>query len=98
MKKIPGLVVDFARSNKIDILIRSIRCIIDLEYEKKIAFLNKKISSNLETIFLLSSYDSSFISSSLVKEIAYYGGNISRFLPKPVRKDLNRTILRKINL
>ncbi|KIE64207.1 Phosphopantetheine adenylyltransferase [Candidatus Riesia pediculischaeffi PTSU] len=96
VKSINGLITDFARFNKIKILLRSVRTAIDFEYEEKLANLNKKIAKEIETVFLFSSYEFSFISSSSVKEIAYHGGDISKFIPSSIRGKLIKIIYKKI--
>ncbi|BGI50914.1 MAG: pantetheine-phosphate adenylyltransferase [Arsenophonus endosymbiont of Ceratovacuna japonica] len=79
-----GLTVNFAKKHNINILIRGIRFISDFEYEYKLANMNNNLMASLETIFLLSSPKLSFISSSLIKDIVYYGGDVSSFLPKSI--------------
>ncbi|CRK85990.1 Phosphopantetheine adenylyltransferase [Candidatus Providencia siddallii] len=87
-----NLTATLAKQQKTNILIRGVRSIIDFEYEKQIANINHSISPKLETLFLISQQNLSFISSSLIKNIALYNGDISTFLPKVVHK----AILKKI--
>lgn len=82
------LTVDFAKKQKISVLIRGIRTISDFEYEQKLAYVNRQLFSSLETIFLLPSENASFISSSLVKEMAKLGGDIKNFVSEPIYKAL----------
>lgn len=79
-----GLTVDFAKENDIKILIRGLRAISDFEVELGMAQTNKELYPELETIFLMSKAEYSFISSSTVKEIVRLGGDVSNFVPKPV--------------
>ena len=79
-----GLTVDFARENNIKILIRGLRAISDFETELAMEQTNNSLYRELETIFLMSKAEYSFISSSIVKEIARLGGDVSHFVPKPV--------------
>jgi pantetheine-phosphate adenylyltransferase len=79
-----GLTVDFAKQNNIKILIRGLRAISDFEVELGMAQTNKELYPELETIFLMSKAEYSFISSSTVKEIVRLGGDVSNFVPKPV--------------
>jgi len=79
-----GLTVDYAKQNKIKILIRGLRAISDFEAELGMAQTNKQLFPELETIFLMSKAEYSFISSSTVKEIARLGGDVSQFVPQPV--------------
>lgn len=81
-----GLTVDYARDNKVTILIRGLRAISDFEAELGMAQTNKELFPELETIFLMSKAEYSFISSSTVKEIARLGGDVSQFVP-PIVND-----------
>ena len=83
-----GLAVEFARKKNARILVRGLRAVTDFEYELQIAQLNHKLDSNIDTIFLTTSVQYSYLSSSIVKEIARFGGDISQFVPKEVKKDI----------
>ena len=76
------LLVDYCKSNEVNIIIRGMRSVTDYEYEKTIADLNKKLAPDIETVFLLSSDETSFISSRVVKEVASYHGDISSMVPE----------------
>ncbi|MFH1768389.1 MAG: pantetheine-phosphate adenylyltransferase [Candidatus Omnitrophota bacterium] len=76
-----GLVVKFAAAKKIKVIIRGIRMISDFEYEFQMALTNRKLAPDIETIFLMPHPNYSYISSRLVKEIAFLGGNLEEFLP-----------------
>ena len=76
------LLVDYCKSNGVNLIIRGIRSVADYEYEKIIADLNKKLAPDIETVFLLSSDGTSFISSRVVKEVASYHGDISSMVPE----------------
>lgn len=78
-----GLLIDYAKKKDIHVAIRGLRAITDFEYELQIAQTNKKLSrENLDTIFLTTSLEYAYLSSSSVKEIAYFGGDISQCVPK----------------
>ncbi|MCV2525549.1 MAG: pantetheine-phosphate adenylyltransferase [Candidatus Lightella neohaematopini] len=77
-----GLIVDFAHREKINIIIRGIRSLLDLNYEIQLAQVNNKLMPKLENIFMLSDKKWTYLSSTIIKEIAYCGGNIEYFLPK----------------
>ncbi|MCV2525208.1 MAG: pantetheine-phosphate adenylyltransferase [Candidatus Lightella neohaematopini] len=77
-----GLIVDYARYKKINIIIRGIRSIFDCDYEMQLTQINNKLMPKLENIFMFSDKKWINLSSTVVKEIAYYGGNIEYFLPK----------------
>jgi pantetheine-phosphate adenylyltransferase len=85
-----GLTVDYARQNNVTILIRGLRAISDFEAELGMAQANKELFPELETIFLMSKAEYSFISSSTVKEIARLGGDVSRFVPPAVNEYLKQ--------
>ena len=79
-----GLTVDYARQNGTSVLIRGLRAISDFEAELGMAQTNKELFPELETIFLMSKAEYSFISSTTVKEIARLGGDVSQFVPPAV--------------
>lgn len=79
-----GLLVDYAKEVEADVLIRGIRSVSDFEYEINLASINKTLAPNIETFFLPTSPDLSVVSSSMVKEIAKYGGDITRFVPSHI--------------
>ncbi|WP_105300634.1 pantetheine-phosphate adenylyltransferase [Anaerococcus marasmi] len=81
-----GLLVNFAKENDIKIVARGLREVTDYEYEKNIAMFNSKLMDGLETIFLLSDPNYSFISSSGVREVAAFKGDVSSFVSKEVEE------------
>lgn len=87
-----GLVVDFARQNKIKVIIRGLRMLSDFEYEFQMALTNRKIAPDLETIFLMPSENYSYISSKLLKETASLGADLSSFLPPDIETCLKRRL------
>jgi len=78
-----GLVVDFARKNKARVIVRGLRMISDFEYEFQMALTNRNLCPSVETIFLMPSPEYSYISSRLIKEAAFLGADLKRFLPRP---------------
>ncbi len=88
-----GLLVDFAAQKNAGVIIRGLRTFSDFEYEYQMALTNRKLSKQLETVFLMPSEKFAYISSTLVREIARYGGDVSMFIPeaanKAVRKKFN---------
>jgi len=86
-----GLIVDFAKKVKSNVIVRGLRAISDFEYEFQMALSNYKISK-IETIFLMTNPEFSYISSTLIKEIYLLGGDISYFVPKIVISALKRKI------
>ena len=87
IKSIPfdGLVTDLAREKSAKILIRGVRTILDFDYEFKMAGMNKKLYTDIETVFLTPTENFNYISSSLVREIAVLGGDVSLFVPQSIQ-------------
>ncbi len=79
-----GLLVDFAKEIDANIVIRGLRAVTDFEYELQIAQVNHVENSDLETIFLTTSLNYSYLSSSVVREFASYGADISKFVPNEI--------------
>jgi len=71
-----GLLVDFAREVGASLLIRGLRAVSDFEYEYQMALMNRHLSPRLETVFMVPSLDTTYISASLVREVARYGGEV----------------------
>lgn len=85
-----GLTVSYARMRQAKVLIRGLRAISDFEAELQMAHTNKTLSTEIETVFLATSNEYSFLSSSLVKEIAKFGGSIDHLVPPHVAHDIYR--------
>ena len=83
-----GLTVDCANDLKANLILRGLRAMSDFEYELQIAHTNKSLNNEIETIFLSTNTNYSFLSSSLVKEVAKFGGEINHMVPPSVEKDL----------
>ena len=83
-----GLTVDCAKDLKANLILRGLRAMSDFEYELQIAHTNKSLNKDIETIFLSTNTNFSFLSSSLVKEVAKFGGEINHMVPPCVEKDL----------
>ena len=79
-----GLLVDLAAKKKANALLRGLRAVSDFEYEFQLANMNRRLAPNLESLFLTPAEQYSFISSTLVREIATLGGDVSQFVPKVV--------------
>ncbi len=87
-----GLTVDFAKEMGANLIIRGLRAVTDYEYELQMAQINYKLYPELETTFLMSNIKYSFLSSSIVKEVAKYGGDISHFVPSVVEQKLREKL------
>ena len=83
-----GLVVNFAKAQGADVLLRGIRNPTDYEYENQMALTNRRLAPGLETVFLPASPDHTFLSSTLIKEVLAAGGDIEEFVPKVVAEAL----------
>lgn len=86
IKSFDGLLVNFAKSENVKVIARGLRAVTDYEYEKNIARINSKLYDGLETIFLLSNPTYSYVSSSGVREIAIFKGDVSAFVDPSVEK------------
>ncbi len=82
------LTVEFAEKVNANAMLRGLRMVSDFEYELQMATLNRHLNHDIETIFIMSSHEYSFLSSSSVKEIAKFGGDVSEFVPKNVKDAL----------
>ena len=83
-----GLTVDCAKDVNANLILRGLRAMSDFEYELQIAHTNNSLNSKIETIFLSTNTNFSFLSSSLVKEVAKFGGEINHMVPESVEHDL----------
>ncbi|MBX7119442.1 MAG: pantetheine-phosphate adenylyltransferase [Gemmatimonadaceae bacterium] len=80
VRSFAGLVVDFARDSGAQIILRGLRAVADFEYEYQMALMNRELNGELETIFMVPTLGVSYVSSSLVREVARFGGEIDRFV------------------
>jgi len=83
-----GLLIDFARLKKADVIVKGLRAVSDFEYELQMALMNKKLDEHIETIFIMTSSKYSYLSSSVVKEVASFGGCVATVVPPLVEKRL----------
>lgn len=83
-----GLIVDFAREKKANAIIRGLRAISDFEYEFQMALVNRRLYSDISTVFLMPHEKYTYLNSTIVKEVASFGGDISNFVPKHVEKKI----------
>ncbi len=90
VRSFDGLTADFARENGATIVVRGLRAVTDFEYELQIAQTNHVINDNIDTIFLVSNLRYSYLSSTIVKEVASYGGDISNFVPEEIKDQIYR--------
>jgi pantetheine-phosphate adenylyltransferase len=82
--QLEGLTADFCKEKGAVAIIRGLRAVADFDYEYAISILNKKLASEVDTVFFMASGENSFISSSMVKEVARYGKNVNDYVPEEV--------------
>jgi pantetheine-phosphate adenylyltransferase len=88
IKMLDGLVVEFAEKIGASVIIRGLRAVTDFDYEFQMALMNRHINDNIDTMFLMPHEDYTYLSSSTVKEIARFHGDISAFVPLNVRNEI----------
>lgn len=84
-----GLTVDFARKNNLDVMVRGLRAVSDFEFEFQLANMSRALAPELESVFLTPQEDLSYISSSMIREIAMLGGDVSPFVHPSVKRALD---------
>ena len=87
-----GLLADYARTRKATVLVKGLRAVSDFEYEFQMSLTNKKLNPELETVFLTTSAENMYLSSSIVKQIAMFGGDISDFVPACILEDIQERL------
>ncbi|MGN1318146.1 MAG: pantetheine-phosphate adenylyltransferase [Lachnospirales bacterium] len=92
VKSFSGLLVDFAKMVNAGIVIRGLRGVTDFSYEFQMALTNKSLDNDIETLFISADTDHLFFSSSQVKEIAYFGGNIDNMVPNVVKTEIEQKV------
>ncbi|KGL44738.1 pantetheine-phosphate adenylyltransferase [Listeria newyorkensis] len=83
-----GLLVDYTKKKEADVIVRGLRAVSDFEYEMQITSMNRVLDDHIETFFIMTSSQYSFLSSSIVKEVAQYNGNIAELVPPIVHQAL----------
>jgi pantetheine-phosphate adenylyltransferase len=89
IQQFTGLLVDFAKEKDAQTLVRGVRQVSDFEYEFRMALTNRRLAPDVDTVFLMPNEQLTFISASLVKEIAYWDGDLSSFVPDHVAEALH---------
>jgi pantetheine-phosphate adenylyltransferase len=85
-----GLLAEFAKKVGASVIIRGLRAVSDFEYEFQMALMNRNLAPKIETVFLVPAFDLTFVSSSLVREVARFGGDVSPLVDPTVQKALKR--------
>lgn len=88
-----GLLVDFARQTEANVVVRGLRAISDFEYELQMAQTNRKMNPQVDTMFLATGLEYSYLSSTIVKEVAFFHGDIHEFVPESVAKRVQEKVL-----
>ena len=85
-----GLLVDFAKKVGATVIVRGLRAVSDFEYEFQMALMNRNLGPHIETVFLVPAFDLTYLSSSLVREVARFGGDVSALVHPAVQKALKK--------
>ena len=84
VKPFEGLSVNFARENHAQVIIRGLRAVTDFEYELQMAQTNRVLAPDVDTVFLTTSLEYAYLSSTILKEVAHFGGDLSKFAPREI--------------
>ncbi len=84
VKAFEGLSVNFARENHAQVIVRGLRAVTDFEYELQMAQTNRVLAPDVDTVFLTTSLEYAYLSSTIMKEVARFGGDLSKFAPKEI--------------
>lgn len=87
-----GLLVDYVESKHARSIVRGLRATADFEYEFQMAMVNRRLSPEVDTVFLMTKWEHSYLSSSIVREVANLGGDYSEMVPKPVAEVIRRAL------
>jgi pantetheine-phosphate adenylyltransferase len=87
-----NLLIDFARANDASVILRGLRAVSDFEYEFQLAGMNRNLAPEIETIFLTTAEQYAYLSSSLVKEVARLGGDVTKFVPEQVIAEIKQKL------
>ncbi|TNE73682.1 pantetheine-phosphate adenylyltransferase [bacterium] len=90
-----GLLVDYCSQKGIYTLIRGVRQISDFEYEFRMALMNRRLNNKVDTVFLMPDEELTFVSATMVREVAYWGGELNHFVPKVVADELKKKYAKK---
>ncbi|GEK57301.1 pantetheine-phosphate adenylyltransferase [Marinococcus halophilus] len=90
-----GLLVDYVKEVKADTIVRGLRAVSDFEYEMQAASINRKLEPGVETFFMMTNHQYSYLSSSIVKEVAEYGADVSGLVPAHVEEALRKQFEKK---
>jgi len=89
-----GLLAEFATRKKATAIVRGLRVVSDFEFEFQMALMNRRLAPGIETVYLMPNEKYTYLSSTIIKDVARFGGDISRFVPEPVVRVLRETFAR----
>jgi len=89
-----GLLVEYVQSTGAKSIVRGLRATADFEYEFQMAMVNRRLASEIDTVFLMTKWEHSYLSSSIVREVATLGGDYSEMVPKPVAEVIHRALVK----
>ncbi len=89
-----GLLVDYLREKNATVIVKGLRAVSDFEYEFQMALTNKKLNPDAETVFLTTASQHMYLSSSIVKQVASFGGNIDSFVPECILDDIKNRLMK----
>ena len=84
-----GLLIDFARANEAQVIVRGLRAVTDFEYELQMAQTNRVLAPDVDTVFLTTSLEYAYVSSTIMKEVARFGGDLAKFAPPEIIQALH---------
>jgi pantetheine-phosphate adenylyltransferase len=90
-----GLLVNYMKDRELNIIVKGLRAVTDFEYEFQMALMNRKLSPTIETVFMMTSAQYSYLSSSSVKQVAKFGGDLNDLVPREIINDVVNKILNK---
>ena len=87
-----GLLADYFKQHDVDVIVKGLRATSDFEYEFQMAHTNKDLNPKAETVFIPASANTTFISSSMVKQVAMFGGDLTKYVPSVIHEEISRTL------
>lgn len=89
-----GLLMDFCRLNNAVAVVKGLRAVTDFEYEFQMSLINKQLNPEIETVFINTAQEYMFLSSSVVREVASFGGDVSQFVPDPISEEITNKLVK----
>ena len=89
-----GLLMDFCRIHNAVAVVKGLRAVSDFEYEFQMSLINKELNPEIETVFINTAQEYMFLSSSVVREVASFGGDVSRFVPEPISAEITEKLVK----